>query len=490
MPHGVPSWSPPAPACALRLAPQQKIADRKSKMLCIELDDFRDVSVDVCLLCLLMCEERLCWQQQLRASSAGVCRPPATSLAHTHPQHSLNTPPRRAATRYVTTWRAQYLAHSGGGWLALLEDVKANTHHYISVVAEAADAQLAHLTTTGVVTADVFDNLMENVRAARAWGGGEVSCAWASVVTGSGEGVRGRRLGGSAVAAAAAGVPPPPSAPHRAPPAGAVVAATHACTPPTTTTTHTHLRTTARSKDPAQRGQQPKWHHGHCECGGARVTRVVAGARVTRVVAGARVTRVVAGARVTRVVAGARVTRVVAGARVTRVVAGARVTCVVAGARATERRRCCCRSSARALAAHTHRVTRTPLTCSSLPPPPAPPPTHTRTHTHTQSAPLDQERINKLPAALTRRYDVYIHPEKVIPADPHAAPGAPGVGAGAGGKGGSTAHPITPLRRVAAEHIGKLVRVRVRACVVCVWGGGHACPARRWTRGPGVVARG
>jgi hypothetical protein len=204
MPHGVPSWSPPAPACALRLAPQQKIADRKSKMLCIELDDFRDVSVDVCLLCLLMCEERLCWQQQLRASSAGVCRPPATSLAHTHPQHSLNTPPRRAATRYVTTWRAQYLAHSGGGWLALLEDVKANTHHYISVVAEAADAQLAHLTTTGVVTADVFDNLMENVRAARAWGGGEVSCAWASVVTGSGEGVRGRRLGGSAVAAAAA----------------------------------------------------------------------------------------------------------------------------------------------------------------------------------------------------------------------------------------------------------------------------------------------
>jgi hypothetical protein len=33
-------------------------------------------------------------------------------------------------------------------------------------------------------------------------------------------------------------------------------------------------------------------------------------------------------------------------------------------------------------------------------------------HTHAQSAPIDQSCINKLPAALTRRYDVYIHTGK------------------------------------------------------------------------------
>lgn len=46
----------------------------------------------------------------------------------------------------------------------MLEEVKGNTQHYLGVIAEAADAQLATLTTTGVVQADVFDNLMETVR--------------------------------------------------------------------------------------------------------------------------------------------------------------------------------------------------------------------------------------------------------------------------------------------------------------------------------------
>jgi hypothetical protein len=86
------------------------------------------------------------------------------------------------------------------------------------------------------------------------------------------------------------------------------------------------------------------------------------------------------------------------------------------------------------------------------------PPRRCRSTTHpstaNQSAPIDQQRINKLPPALTRRYDVYVHPEKAIPADPLAA-------GGAGGKASTHEHPITPLRRVAAEHIGKLVRIRV-----------------------------
>ncbi|WIA36887.1 hypothetical protein OEZ86_008135 [Tetradesmus obliquus] len=77
------------------------------------------------------------------------------------------------------------------------------------------------------------------------------------------------------------------------------------------------------------------------------------------------------------------------------------------------------------------------------------------------SAPIDQQNINKLPPALLRRYDVYIHAEKRIPAPDKdlAAAAAP---AAAGGKAGAATqeHLITPLRRVSAQHIGKLVRVR------------------------------
>jgi hypothetical protein len=57
----------------------------------------------------------------------------------------------------------QYLSQIPGGSLTLLEEVKNNTHHYISVIADAADSQLAMLTTTGVVPADVYDNLRETV---------------------------------------------------------------------------------------------------------------------------------------------------------------------------------------------------------------------------------------------------------------------------------------------------------------------------------------
>lgn len=39
------------PACGCCLSPQQKIADRKSKMLNVELDDLRDVSRGCCCLC-------------------------------------------------------------------------------------------------------------------------------------------------------------------------------------------------------------------------------------------------------------------------------------------------------------------------------------------------------------------------------------------------------------------------------------------------------
>jgi len=88
---------------------------------------------------------------------------------------------------------------------------------------------------------------------------------------------------------------------------------------------------------------------------------------------------------------------------------------------------------------------------------------------HPQSAPIDQRCINKLPPALMRRYDVYIHTEKHIPRDPTdpasqaaaAAGGAAGA-AGSSSKAADKEHPITALRRVSAEHIGKLVRVRVR----------------------------
>ncbi|WIA16663.1 hypothetical protein OEZ85_013326 [Tetradesmus obliquus] len=78
------------------------------------------------------------------------------------------------------------------------------------------------------------------------------------------------------------------------------------------------------------------------------------------------------------------------------------------------------------------------------------------------SAPIDQQNINKLPPALLRRYDVYIHAEKRIPApDKDLAAAAPAAAAGGGKAGAATQeHPITPLRRVSAQHIGKLVRVR------------------------------
>lgn len=81
---------------------------------------------------------------------------------------------------------------------------------------------------------------------------------------------------------------------------------------------------------------------------------------------------------------------------------------------------------------------------------------------HLQSAPIDQQNINKLPPALLRRYDVYIHTEKrmPIPDKDLDAPAAP-LAAAAGHKTTANEHPITPLRRVAAQHIGKLVRVRV-----------------------------
>ena len=66
-----------------------------------------------------------------------------------------------------------------------------------------------------------------------------------------------------------------------------------------------------------------------------------------------------------------------------------------------------------------------------------------------QAAHIDQLRINRMPAALMRRYDVYIVPEKYVP----------------GGNEGKMpqGQPIIPMRQVTAEHIGKLVKVKVRA---------------------------
>jgi hypothetical protein len=54
-----------------------------------------------------------------------------------------------------------------------------------------------------------------------------------------------------------------------------------------------------------------------------------------------------------------------------------------------------------------------------------------------------------------------VHAEKRIPA-PDKELNAPAAAAANGKAGAATCeHPITPLRRVAAQHIGKLVRVRV-----------------------------
>jgi hypothetical protein len=45
----------------------------------------------------------------------------------------------------------------------LVAEIKSNTQHYLSVIAEAADAQLATLSVTGAVPADVYDTLLEAV---------------------------------------------------------------------------------------------------------------------------------------------------------------------------------------------------------------------------------------------------------------------------------------------------------------------------------------
>jgi hypothetical protein len=60
-------------------------------------------------------------------------------------------------------FHVQYLSQIPDGPATLLEEIKQNTHHYISVIADAADSQLAMLTTTGAVPADVYDNLRETV---------------------------------------------------------------------------------------------------------------------------------------------------------------------------------------------------------------------------------------------------------------------------------------------------------------------------------------
>lgn len=46
----------------------------------------------------------------------------------------------------------------------LVEEIKGNTQHYLSVIAEAADSQLATLSVTGRVNADIYDTLLEAVR--------------------------------------------------------------------------------------------------------------------------------------------------------------------------------------------------------------------------------------------------------------------------------------------------------------------------------------
>jgi hypothetical protein len=45
----------------------------------------------------------------------------------------------------------------------LVNEIKGNTQHYLSVIAEAADAQLATLSVTGSVPADIYDTLLEAV---------------------------------------------------------------------------------------------------------------------------------------------------------------------------------------------------------------------------------------------------------------------------------------------------------------------------------------
>lgn len=76
----------------------------------------------------------------------------------------LLTPPFMPVCLNHLRHHIQYLAQIPNGPMGLLDEVKNNTHHYISVIADAADSQLAMLTTTGSVPADVYDNLQETVR--------------------------------------------------------------------------------------------------------------------------------------------------------------------------------------------------------------------------------------------------------------------------------------------------------------------------------------
>lgn len=56
----------------------------------------------------------------------------------------------------------QFLQHMPGAG-NLVSEIKGNTQHYISVIAEAADSQLATLSVSGQVHADVYDTLLEMV---------------------------------------------------------------------------------------------------------------------------------------------------------------------------------------------------------------------------------------------------------------------------------------------------------------------------------------
>jgi hypothetical protein len=66
----------------------------------------------------------------------------------------------RFLLRFVTC--LQFLQHMPGAG-GLVTEIKGNTQHYLSVIAEAADAQLATLSVTGAVPADIYDTLLEAV---------------------------------------------------------------------------------------------------------------------------------------------------------------------------------------------------------------------------------------------------------------------------------------------------------------------------------------
>eukprot|EP00879_Flechtneria_rotunda_P029219 GHRR01031505.1.p2 GENE.GHRR01031505.1~~GHRR01031505.1.p2 ORF type:complete len:120 (+),score=34.69 GHRR01031505.1:2297-2656(+) len=55
-----------------------------------------------------------------------------------------------------------FLMHMPGAG-SLVEEIKGNTQHFLSVIAEAADSQLATLSVTGQVPADIYDALLEAV---------------------------------------------------------------------------------------------------------------------------------------------------------------------------------------------------------------------------------------------------------------------------------------------------------------------------------------